>query len=190
MRSLMRKLVLGITVVVAGFLILSSGPRGRVAGDHRQREVAAEVLRFRQRKFLERIASTGPVTEFVASDDPPEVLWDVLWGLDYRTGEISPELQQHIGKEVKSPGFMVPLEDWAEEASEVLLVPYVGACVHTPPPPPNQLVYVLMDGGETVEVSFWDPVWIYGTLVVEETTNVYGAVSFKMSGTDVQPYEW
>ena len=77
-----------------------------------------------------------------------------------------------------------------KKITEFLLVPYVGACVHTPPPPPNQLVYVMMNDAEKVSVSFWDPVWIHGTLEVEETTNVYGSVSFKLSGTEVQPYEW
>ena len=69
-------------------------------------------------------------------------------------------------------------------------MPYVVACVHTPPPPPNQLVYIEMEGAEAVPVSFWDPVWIHGTLEVQETTNVYGSVSFKMVGTSVEPYEW
>ena len=126
----------------------------------------------------------------VPTDDPPEVLWQVLSGLDYMTGEISAELQPFVGKEVKIPGFMVPLEDFAEDVSEFLLVPYVGACVHTPPPPPNQLVYVQMNGEERVQVTYWDPIWIHGTLEVEETTNIYGSVSFKVSGTEVKPYEW
>ena len=76
------------------------------------------------------------------------------------------------------------------EVSEFLLVPYVGACVHTPPPPPNQLVYVQMEKGQRVPVSFWDPVWIHGTLTVDETTNLYGSVSFKMAGNSITPYEW
>lgn len=74
------------------------------------------------------------------------------------------------------PGYMVPLEDRAGEVSEFLLVPYVGACVHTPPPPPNQLVCVRMESGQRVPVSLWNPVWIHGTLTVERTTNLYGSV--------------
>ena len=123
-------------------------------------------------------------------DDPPEVAWQVLAGLDYMTGEVGEELMPFVGKVVRVPGFMVPLEDFAEQASEFLLVPYVGACVHTPPPPPNQLVYVKMAKDERVPVSFWDPVWIHGTLEIEESTNVYGSVSFKLTGTKVQKYEW
>ena len=122
--------------------------------------------------------------------DSTEVGWELLASLNYRTGEMSRELESVVGRGVKVPGYMVPLEDWAGEVSEFLLVPYVGACVHTPPPPPNQLVYVSMEKGQRVPVSFWNPVWIHGTLTVEKTTNVYGSVSFKMDGTSITPYEW
>lgn len=122
--------------------------------------------------------------------DSIEVDWQLLASLDYRTGEMSTELESVVERGVKVPGYMVPLEDWAGEVSEFLLVPYVGACVHTPPPPPNQLVYVGMENGQRVPVSFWNPVWIHGTLTVEKTTNLYGSVSFKMAGTSITPYEW
>lgn len=137
-------------------------------------------------------ASSPPSSETEPKrvDDPPEVLWQMLAGLDYRTGDVSAELQEFVGKEVKIPGFMVPLEDFAEDVSEFLLVPYVGACVHTPPPPPNQLVYVEMTGDKKTPVTYWDPIWIHGTLEIEETTNMYGQVSFKLSGIEVQPYVW
>jgi hypothetical protein len=116
--------------------------------------------------------------------------WQLLASLDYRTGEVSRELESVVGRGVKVPGYMVPLEDWAGEVSEFLLVPYVGACVHTPPPPPNQLVYVRMENGQRVPVSFWNPVWIHGTLTVEKTTNLYGSASFTVAGTSITPYEW
>lgn len=135
-------------------------------------------------------APEGAADVAINPDDPPEVMWDVLAGLNLSTGELSEELAKFVGKEVKVPGFMLPLEDWAERAAEFLLVPYVGACVHTPPPPPNQLVYIEMAENERVEVSYWDPVWIHGTLEIEETVNVYGSVSFKMTGMKLTPYEW
>jgi hypothetical protein len=140
-----------------------------------------------------RSVQAGPVSDELdrsTHDDPTEVQWRLLATLDFRTGEMSDELEAVVNTEVKVPGFMVPLEDWAEEASEFLLVPYVGACVHTPPPPPNQLVYVKMAEGQKVPVSFWDPVWVHGELTIEETTNVYGSVSFTLNGTSLEPYEW
>ena len=46
------------------------------------------------------------------------------------------------GAYVKLPGFIVPLEIASEGVSDFILVPYLGACIHVPPPPPNQLVFV------------------------------------------------
>ena len=155
-------------VILGGGIVLTSGPRS----------------------FLADPGDGGRTRAAGVPGDPTEVDWQLLASLDYRTGEMSAELESFVGREVKVPGYMVPLEDWAGEVSEFLLVPYVGACVHTPPPPPNQLVYVRMEDDERVQVSFWNPVWIHGTLTVEETTNLYASVSFKMAGTSVAPYEW
>ncbi len=184
-----RKLGVGFVALCAGFLIVTSGPRAVRVSAAPPEVVVAEAPPASGSPEETPSDASLPL-DLLESDDPPEVLWDVLSGLDYRSGTVSAELQPFVGKEVKIPGFMVPLEDWAEKATEFLLVPYVGACIHTPPPPPNQLVYVRMNGGESVPVSFWDPVWIHGTLEVEETVSQYGAVSFRMSGTSVQPYEW
>ncbi|MCY3611579.1 MAG: DUF3299 domain-containing protein [Gemmatimonadetes bacterium] len=155
-------------VIVGGWLAVTSGPRSLLADPSDGTWIRA-----------------GSV-----SRDSIEVDWQLLASLDYRTGEMSEELESVAGQGVKVPGFMVPLEDWAGEVSEFLLVPYVGACVHTPPPPPNQLVYVKMENDQRVPVSFWDPVWIHGILTVEKTTNLYGSVSFKMDGTSITAYEW
>ena len=47
------------------------------------------------------------------------------------------------GTKVRIPGYVVPLDFNAEsEHKEFLLVPYCGACLHTPPPPPNQILFV------------------------------------------------
>lgn len=45
-------------------------------------------------------------------------------------------------KRIRIPGFMVPLVMTAEGVTSFILVPYMGACVHVPPPPPNQMVFV------------------------------------------------
>jgi hypothetical protein len=48
-------------------------------------------------------------------------------------------------KLVALPGFVLPLEYEGKKVSEFLLVPWVGACIHTPPPPPNQIVHVVAE---------------------------------------------
>ena len=125
----------------------------------------------------------------IAQDTTIEVGWRVLAKLNYRTGEKAKELADLDGKVVKVPGFTVPLEDWASSATEFLLVPYVGACVHTPPPPPNQLVYIKMDEGKRAKMDGWNPVWVEGVLKIEMTESVYGYVGFTITGQKVYPYE-
>ena len=122
-------------------------------------------------------------------DDPTVVGWRLLAKLNYRTGEKTEELAALEGKLVKVPGFTVPLEDFASSATEFLLVPYVGACIHTPPPPPNQLVYIQMDEGMRAKMDGWNPVWVEGVLSIEMTESVYGYVGFTITGLRVYPYE-
>jgi uncharacterized protein len=67
------------------------------------------------------------------------------------------------GKLVRIPGYLLPLEYAGKSVSEFLLVPWVGACIHTPPPPPNQIVHVTPD--KPFEPSgLFEPVWVTGTL--------------------------
>ncbi len=67
------------------------------------------------------------------------------------------------GKLVRIPGYLLPLEFSGKKVSEFLLVPWVGACIHTPPPPPNQIVHVTPD--QPVEMSgMFVPVWVTGAL--------------------------
>ena len=139
---------------------------------------------------LPEAVTEPPVDAPVASaDDPTEVGWRLLASLNYRTGEPGEELAALSGKLVKIPGFTVPLEDWASSATEFLLVPYVGACIHTPPPPPNQLVYIEMEGGKRATLDGWNPVWVEGVLEIEMTESVYGYVGFTLNGQRVYPYE-
>ena len=163
------------TLLTASAAILSSAA---VAGAVGPPEAAAE------RPF------DAPATAQTAQvGDTAEVSWRLLADLDYRTGEKSEELADLDGKLVRVPGFTVPLEDWASSATEFLLVPYVGACIHTPPPPPNQLVYIEMDEGKRAKMDGWNPVWVEGVLRIEMTESVYGHVGFTITGHRVYPYE-
>lgn len=124
-----------------------------------------------------------------AQDSTPTVDWRMLRGLNFRTGEIAAPLKKHQNQQVRVPGFMVPLEDEAETVTEFLLVPYVGACVHTPPPPPNQIVHVTMPPGKKAKVEWWEPIWVYGKLEFEAVKSPYGDVSFRMTVKQIKPYE-
>jgi hypothetical protein len=92
--------------------------------------------------------------------------------------------------ELRVPGYMVPLADNLEEVTEFLLVPYPGACIHVPPPPPNQIVHVIMEGNKKTHVRLWmEAVWVEGTLRHAEATTRDGALSFfQLTSTLIQSY--
>jgi hypothetical protein len=120
---------------------------------------------------------------------PLEVPWQTLRELDFQTGQTSPAIAKLLGDGVvvRVPGFMIPLEDAADTVTEFLLTPYVLACVHVPPPPPNQMIHVKMAGGKKQRV-IWDPVWVQGRLQVVETASPYGEAAYTMTGVLVERY--
>ncbi len=125
--------------------------------------------------------------EFAAADTPP-IDWRVLAGLDYLTGKATDTLKALNGKEVRVPGFVVPLDDFMEDGAEFLLVPYYGACVHTPPPPPNQIIFVQMANKKAVKLTLFDAVWMHGKLKIATVESPYGTVGFTLEGTKMEPY--
>ncbi|CAM3044740.1 DUF3299 domain-containing protein [Vibrio rarus] len=78
------------------------------------------------------------------------------------------------GKKVRIPGFLVPVEFSAPlVATEFLLVPVAGACIHMPPPPANQIVRISYPKGYKVETVQY-PVWVEGVMSSKlETDNLY-----------------
>jgi hypothetical protein len=94
------------------------------------------------------------------------------------------------GEEIRMPGYIVPL-DLAESGTfaEFLLVPYLGACIHVPPPPPNQIVFVQMD--EPVEIEdIWVPFWVEGTLRTRNAMTELADAAYTLSGRKVEAYRW
>jgi hypothetical protein len=122
------------------------------------------------------------------AQQPVNIDWRVLAGLDYTNGKATDTLKKLEGKQVRIPGFVVPLDDFQEEGAEFLLVPYYGACVHTPPPPPNQIVMVEMSGKKTVKLNLFDAVWMSGTLKIASVESPYGTVGYTLEGLKVEPY--
>ncbi len=115
-----------------------------------------------------------------------ELDWRQLGEMDYITGKAPKELEALDGKLVKLPGFMVPLEDNQKDVTEFLLVPNAQACIHVPPPPSNQMVYVKMKKGTS---SFYEPIWVYGTFKIITKKSMYGDASFEIQGESVELYK-
>lgn len=80
-----------------------------------------------------------------------------------------------IGQTIDLEGFVVPLDIEGGLVSRFLLVPYFGACIHLPPPPPNQIVDVTPERALRLR-SLQEPVRINGVLS-EETSETDVAAS-------------
>jgi Uncharacterized protein conserved in bacteria len=93
------------------------------------------------------------------------------------------------GKQVRLPGYVVPLDFNADsEYQNFLLVPYYGACLHTPPPPPNQIISVTSE--EAVRItSIYDPFWIEGKLSTGEYSTDLANSAYELKLSKLEPYE-
>ncbi len=117
---------------------------------------------------------------------PVQVGWSTLKTL---TSAKAPSPARDLDRKmVAVPGFMVPLEDDADQVTEFLLVPFAGACIHVPPPPPNQMIYVKLKPGKKAKMSFTEPIIVSGQLHVATVQSPYGDVSFNLDGESVKPY--
>jgi len=87
---------------------------------------------------------------------------------------------------VKLPGFIVPLEENKGEVSEFLLVPYFGACIHTPPPPANQILHVRPR--TPAKFRAMDTVWVTGKLVTQRNDSMMGTSGYSMTADSVTKY--
>jgi uncharacterized protein len=100
------------------------------------------------------------------------------------------------GQLVRMPAYLLPLEFSGKDVSEFLLVPWVGACIHTPPPPPNQIVHVKADK-PVGNVGMFMPIWVTGRMSTKASkTNLYlvdGAsdidAGYSLLASQVEPYK-
>jgi len=100
------------------------------------------------------------------------------------------------GQHVRMPGYVLPLEFDGEKVTEFLLVPFVGACIHVPPPPPNQIVHVFHPQGFENQGLF-TPVWVEGTIATEASNaelflvdgNSQVSTGYTMQAMGVEEYD-
>ena len=90
------------------------------------------------------------------------------------------------GESIRIPGFIVPLEFNDDQTiTQFFLVPYFGACIHMPPPPPNQMVFVNYPKGLKLN-ALYDPFWISGVLKTSLQENDMATSAYAM---DMQTFE-
>lgn len=100
----------------------------------------------------------------------------------------APTVDSLNGQLVRLPGYVVPIEESKQGLKEMLLVPYYGACIHTPPPPSNQIIHVVL--AKPAEGFFtMDTVWISGTLKTARKDSEIGVSGYRIDATRIERYE-
>ena len=105
---------------------------------------------------------------------------DFPYSVDIRT------VSELAGVRARLPGFVVPLDIVDAKVASLLLVPYFGACIHQPPPPPNQIVHVRFAEPIVLE-SMYMPVWITGVMKLERYSGLAES-GYAMDAEAVEEY--
>ncbi len=111
-------------------------------------------------------------------------IWNPIF--DANATKLNEELN---GALVRLPGFVIPFEEDSEGITEFILAPYAGACIHVPPPPANQLIFV-----NTIEPwpksGFWLPVWVVGKMSTNLQSTELAEIGYALEAQSVVLYEW
>ncbi|MFN7163360.1 MAG: DUF3299 domain-containing protein [Hyphomonas sp.] len=94
------------------------------------------------------------------------------------------------GKKIRIPGYTVPFEYGADaQIKEFLLVPYFGACIHAPPPPPNQTVFIISDKPIKMK-DLAQAVWIEGTIYTQTQESELADAAYTIKLTGIEEYTY
>lgn len=99
----------------------------------------------------------------------------------------APTREDLRGQRLRLPGYVVPLDLVGDRLKEFLLVPYFGACIHSPPPPANQIVHVSLRKPEALRTM--DVVWVSGTMSIERQDTAMGVSGYALAADAVEPYK-
>jgi hypothetical protein len=122
---------------------------------------------------------------------PPPPLHDYLAAEEAATQAGSAAVNSALeGTTIQLPGYIMPLHMTPDGlVSEFFLVPYVGACIHVPPPPPNQMVYIQLDKAMPLS-PLYEPYWVTGTVHTHDANaRAGGTAPYSMRVTKVEPYK-
>ena len=123
----------------------------------------------------------GGYTSDAAAGGFQPLAWLDLKLLDLESGETDPRHSECGGRLVRIPGYIVPAEDRQSGTPDFPPVPYVGSCIHTPPPPANQALAVDMSG-DAVESEVWAPYWVSGRLSIDCVEIPHAPAAFQIEG--------
>lgn len=118
-------------------------------------------------------------------DDSDPKMQDMLKAMQAEWDN-APTNSQLDGTAVKLPGYLVPLDSAKGDLREFLLVPYFGACIHTPPPPANQILHVRPKQGAKFRAM--DTVWVTGKLQTVRNDSMMGVSGYQVTADSVTKY--
>lgn len=129
----------------------------------------------------------------IDSDDLLARRKEIVIKLSAHARATNPALDKQL---IRMPGYLLPLEFVGQKVTEFLLVPFVGACIHSPPPPPNQIVYVKSDRPIDIKTAF-EAVWITGHISARPATKALNLVDgsadieigYEMPAARVETYQ-
>jgi hypothetical protein len=141
---------------------------------------------WRPEQLLEGLSGDEVSLDQISDEDPrADAIMDEITAL----WKQAPVVDALDGQRVKLPGFVVPLAFDQYELSAFLLVPYFGACIHVPPPPANQIVYVVLPEGKRYRGGVFDTVWVTGDLRIERFSSAMGDAGYRLDALAIGPYQ-
>jgi len=93
------------------------------------------------------------------------------------------------GAYIRMPGYIIPIDLSTAGVTSFVLVPYVGACIHTPPPPPNQLVFASTETPWSSE-QLWDAVWVTGVMKTQLQSTQVAETGYALQVDKMEKYIW
>jgi hypothetical protein len=103
-----------------------------------------------------------------------------------KTWDAAPPTKTYIGKPIRIAGYVVPLDAERMQSSDFLLVPYFGACVHSPPPPANQIILIKPPKGSRFRTM--DAIWVEGILTEGKTSSEVGTSTYILTADKITLY--
>jgi len=149
-----------------------------------------------------------PKEDLDALLNPPEYLNDIIDGSEedildtpvknesesiddyrYKQALISRNIQEKVNNTaIRIPAFIVPLEfDDDQNITQFFMVPFFGACLHLPPPPPNQTIFVDYPQGLKLE-STYDAYWVSGIITTSVVENDMATSAYAIEMHDIEMY--
>jgi len=127
-----------------------------------------------------------PYSEIIAAGEMDEIndIWQPIF--DENGTKLNPVLN---GAYIKMPGYIIPIDQSSKGFTSFVLVPYVGACLHTPPPPANQLVFVTVQEPWRSD-DLWEAVWVTGQMQHELQSTVVAETGYLLKADKVEAYVW